>query len=429
MKVLVVGSGGREHALVWKLAHSPRVSRLYCAPGNAGTAAQAENVPIEATDAPRLIAFALEHGIEFAVIGPELPLAHGIVDAFQAAGLRAFGPTQRAAQLEVSKAFAKALMQKYGIPTAPFHTFVDPVEAERYIDRHAVPVVVKADGLAAGKGAVVCKTRDEARQAIDHMMRARMFGEAGGCVVIEDFLRGPEVSFFVLTDGTTLFPLPPCQDHKAAYDDDEGPNTGGMGAYSPVPLVDAALQERIMEEIMRPVVRAMAAEGRPFQGVLYAGLIIVDRQPYVLEFNARFGDPEAQVILMRLDDDLLPLLQATTDGTLAQQTYTQQTYTWQDDAAVCVVMASQGYPGAYECGKGISGIEQAARLPGVAVFHAGTARQHGQVVTNGGRVLGVTARAGDLRRAIDNAYAAVQAISWDGMHYRTDIGRRAVMGR
>jgi phosphoribosylamine---glycine ligase len=424
MKVLVVGSGGREHALVWKLARSPLVSRLYCAPGNAGTAEQAENVPIEATDAPHLIAFALEHGVEFTVIGPELPLALGIVDAFQAAGLKAFGPTQQAAQLETSKAFAKALMQKYGIPTAPFHTFTDPVEAERYIDRHAVPVVVKADGLAAGKGAVVCQTRDEARQTIDRMMRARVFGGAGERVVIEDFLRGPEVSFFVLTDGTTLLPLPPCQDYKAAYDHDEGPNTGGMGAYSPVPLVDAALCERIMEEIMLPVVRAMAAEGEPFQGVLYAGLMLVEDQPYVLEFNARFGDPEAQVILMRLDDDLLPLLQATTDGSLDRQTCT-----WQDDASVCVVLAAQGYPEAYERGKGISGIEQAAHMPNAAVFHAGTARQHGHVVTNGGRVLGVTARAGDLRRAIASAYAAVQAITWDGMHYRTDIGRRALVGR
>jgi phosphoribosylamine--glycine ligase len=421
MKVLVVGSGGREHALVWKLAHSPLVSRLYCAPGNAGTAEQAENVPINAADIPRLVAFALEHGVEFTVIGPELPLARGIVDAFQAADLKAFGPTQQAAQLETSKVFAKALMQKYRIPTAPFCTFADPLDAERYIDRHEVPVVVKADGLAAGKGAVVCKTRDEARQAVDRMMRARVFGDAGERVVIEDFLRGPEVSFFALTDGTTLLPLPSCQDYKAAYDHDEGPNTGGMGAYSPVPVVDADLYERIIKEIMRPTVRAMAAEGRHLQGVLYAGLIVVDKQPYVLEFNTRFGDPEAQVILMRLNDDLLPLLQATTDGSLDRHTCT-----WQDDAAVCVVMAAQGYPEAYERGRGISGIEQAARMPSVAVFHAGTARQHGQVVTHGGRVLGVTARAAGLRRAIDNAYAAVQAITWDGVHYRTDIGRRAL---
>jgi len=353
-----------------------------------------------------------------------LPLARGIVDAFQAAGLKAFGPTQQAAQLETSKAFAKDLMQKYNIPTAPFHTFADPLEAERYIDRHEVPVVVKADGLAAGKGAVVCKTRDEARQTIDRMMRARVFGEAGGRVVIEDFLRGPEVSFFVLTDGMTLLPLPPCQDYKAAYDHDEGPNTGGMGAYSPVPIVDAALKTRIMEEIMRPMVQAMAAEGWPYQGVLYAGLMLVEGQPYVLEFNARFGDPEAQVILLQLDDDLLPLLQATTDGTLDQHTCT-----WQDDAVVCVVMAAHGYPEAYERGRGISGIEEATRTSGVAVFHAGTARQHGQLVTNGGRVLSVTARAADLRRAMENAYAAVQAITWDGIHYRTDIGRRALVDR
>jgi phosphoribosylamine--glycine ligase len=421
MKVLVVGSGGREHALVWKLARSPLVSQLYCAPGNAGTAELAENVPIEAVDVPQLVAFACEHAIEFAVIGPELPLARGIVDALQAAGLKAFGPRQRAAQLETSKAFAKTLMQKYRIPTAAFQTFADPRDAERYIDRHEVPVVVKADGLAAGKGAVVCKTRDEAHRSIDRMMRARVFGDAGGRIVIEDFLRGHEVSFFALTDGTTLLPLPPCQDYKTAYDHDEGPNTGGMGAYSPVPLVDIALYERIMEDIMRPTVRAMAAEGRPLQGVLYAGLMIVEKEPFVLEFNTRFGDPEAQVILMRLDDDLLPLLQATADGTLDRHTCT-----WQDDAAVCVVMAAQGYPEAYERGRGISGLEAAARTSNVAVFHAGTARQDGQVVTHGGRVLGVTARAANLRGAIEAAYATVQSITWDGLHYRTDIGRRAL---
>jgi phosphoribosylamine---glycine ligase len=421
MKVLVVGSGGREHALVWRLAQSPLVSQLYCAPGNAGTVEQAQNVPIEATDIPSLMAFARQHAVEFTIVGPELPLALGIVDAFRQAGLRAFGPVQQAAELETSKAVAKALMTKYGIPTAPFRTFADPIAAERYIDQHDVPLVVKADGLAAGKGAVVCRTRDDARRTIDRLMRARVFGEAGAHVIIENFLPGEEVSFFALTDGTSLVPLPACQDHKAVYDHDEGPNTGGMGAYSPVPIFDTALHERVMEEIMRPTVRAMAAEGRPYQGVLYAGLMLVDRQPYVLEFNARFGDPEAQVLLMRLDGDLLSLLLATTDGTLDRQSCLCS-----EDAAVCVVMASRGYPEAYERGEPITGLERATQVPGVAVFHAGTTQHDGQLVTNGGRVLAVTARAADLHQAITRAYQGVQAIAWDGVHYRTDIGRKAL---
>jgi phosphoribosylamine--glycine ligase len=421
MKVFVVGSGGREHALVWKLAQSPLVSRLYCAPGNAGTAAQADNVPIAADDISALLAFAHQQTIDFTVVGPERPLALGIVDAFQQAGLKIFGPGQQAARLESSKAFAKALMAKYGIPTAPFQVFADPHEAERYIDQHSVPVVVKADGLAGGKGAVVCQTRHAARQAIDRLMRAREFGDAGARVVIEDFLRGEEISFFALTDGAHLLPMPACQDHKQAFDDDEGPNTGGMGAYSPVPLVDAALDERIMAEIMRPTVHAMAAEGCPFRGVLYAGLMMVDNQPYVLEFNVRFGDPEAQVIVMRLASDLLPLLMATVDGTLDQTPCT-----WQEEAAVCVVMAARGYPAAYDRGKPLRGLEQAAQVPGVAVFHAGTALREGRCVTDGGRVLGVTARAQDLRQAVERAYQGLRAISWDGMHYRTDIGRKAL---
>jgi len=421
MKVLVIGSGGREHALVWKLAQSPLVSKLYCAPGNAGTAAQADNVPIAAADMPALLGFALRQGIDFTVVGPEQPLALGIVDAFQQAGLKIFGPGQRAAQLESSKAFAKTLMAKYGIPTAPFRVFADPHEAERYIDQHGAPVVIKADGLAGGKGAVVCKSREKARQAIDYIMRRRAFGAAGAQVVIEDFLPGEEVSFFAFTDGTHIQPMPPCQDHKQVFDHDEGPNTGGMGAYSPVPLVDAVLYERIMAEIMWPTVHAMAAEGRFVQGVLYAGLMMVDKQPYVLEFNTRFGDPEAQVILMRLESDLLPLLIATADGALDQIQCT-----WREDAAVCVVMAAHGYPEAYERGKPISGLERAMQMPGVAVFHAGTSWRDGQVVTDGGRVLGVTALAQDLRQAVDRAYQALRAISWEGMHYRTDIGRKAL---
>ncbi len=421
MKVLVIGNGGREHALVWKLAQSPLLSRLYCAPGNAGTAEQAENVPINVDDIASLLAFARAHAIDFTVVGPELPLALGIVDTFRQQGLAIFGPTQQAAQLETSKTFAKTIMAKYGIPTAPFRTFSDPQQAETYIDQHEMPLVVKADGLAAGKGAIVCKTRERAHHAIGQLMRAKVFGEAGAQVVIEAFLQGEEVSFFALTDGTSLVPWPACQDHKAIFDADEGPNTGGMGAYSPVPVVDVALSECIMEEIMRPTVRAMAVEGRLYQGVLYAGLMVVNRRLWVIEFNARLGDPEAQALMLRLDSDLLPLLLATIDGTLDRQVCR-----WLDDAAVCVVMASRGYPEAYEPGKPITGVDQATQVPGVAVFHAGTARRDGRLVTSGGRVLGVTARAPDLRQALDRAYQTVYRIAWDGVHYRTDIGRKAL---
>jgi phosphoribosylamine--glycine ligase len=421
MNVLVVGSGGREHSLVWKLAQSPLISQLYCAPGNAGTAAQAENVRIDADDIATLVAFARQKRIDFTVVGPEQPLALGIVDAFQHAGLKVCGPVQRAAELESSKAFAKELMVKYAIPTAPFQVFTEAHAAQRYIDDHDVPIVVKADGLAAGKGAVVCWTRDLAHQSIERMMGLREFGDAGRRVVIEDFLPGEEISFFACSDGTHLLPMPPCQDHKQVFDSDEGLNTGGMGAYSPVPVVDAALRARIMAEIMQPTVEAMAAEGRSLQGVLYAGLMLVDGQPYVLEFNTRFGDPEAQVILMRLDSDLLPILMATADGTLDRTACR-----WREEPAVCVVMASQGYPEAYERGQPIRGLEQATQIPGVAVFHAGTARRDGQYVTNGGRVLGVTARARDLPSAIDQAYRAVHTITWKGAHFRTDIGRKAL---
>jgi phosphoribosylamine--glycine ligase len=421
MKVLVVGSGGREHALIWKLAQSPLLSRLYCAPGNAGTNEQAENVPINADDIPGLLAFARERAIDFTVVGPERPLALGIVDRFRQAGLAIFGPTQQAAQLETSKAFAKALMIKYGIPTAAFRAFSDPEQAVAYIAQHDVPLVVKADGLAAGKGVIICKTHQSAYHAVDQVMRAKVFGDAGRQVVIEEFLQGDEVSFFALTDGTSLVPLAACQDHKAIYDADEGPNTGGMGAYSPVPVVDGMLSKRVMAEIMRPIVRAMAAEGRLYQGVLFAGLMLVDRRPYVLEFNARFGDPEAQVLMMRLDSDLLPLLLATIQGTIAHQACR-----WMEDAAVCVVMASRGYPEEYESGKPITGLDRATEVSGIAAFHAGTARREGRLVTSGGRVLGVTARGPDLIAALERVYRAVHGITWDGVHYRTDIGRKAL---
>jgi len=421
MKVLVIGHGGREHALVWKLAQSPLLSHLYCAPGNAGTAAQAENIPIDSSDIPALVTFAHTHAIDFTVVGPELPLAHGVVDAFHRVGLPVFGPTQAAAQLESSKSFAKTLMQRHGIPTAPFQIFSDPQAADVHIEQRAMPVVVKADGLAAGKGVIVCKTRAEAHHAVNRIMRGRVFGDAGDRIVIEDFLPGEEVSFFALSDGVHLVPLPLSQDHKAVFDRDEGPNTGGMGAYSPTPVTDSTLCQHMMDTILQPVVNALAAEGRPFQGVLYAGLMLVAGRPYVLEFNVRFGDPEAQVILPRLESDILPLLVATTDGTLDRIRPR-----WRPEAAVCVVMASGGYPEAYERGRRIWGIEEAEQVPGVVVFHAGTAHRDGHVVTDGGRVLGVTALAPDLRQAIAQAYQAVHTITWEGVHYRRDIGGRAL---
>ena len=312
-------------------------------------------------------------------------------------------------------------MMRHGIPTAACRTFADLSAAQAYIDQHNLPLVVKADGLAAGKGAIVCHDRDSAHHAVDQMLRNRLFGEAGAQVLIEEFLHGEEVSFFALSDGTSLLPLPVCQDYKAAYDGGAGPNTGGMGAYSPLPQVNAELSTRIMDEIMRPIVQAMAAEGRPYQGVLYAGLMLVNRQPYVLEFNVRFGDPEAQILMARLDSDLLPLLQATTDGSLAHQHCR-----WRDEAAVCVVMAAQGYPEAYERGLPLAGVTQAEAIPGVTVFHAGTTHRDGHLVTSGGRVLAVTALGADIRLAIDRAYQAVHHISWDGARYRTDIGRKAL---
>jgi phosphoribosylamine--glycine ligase len=421
MRVLVIGNGGREHALVWKLGQSPLMTHLYCAPGNAGTAGQAENIAIDAADTPALLDFAGQQRIDFTVVGPEIPLALGVVDAFQQAGLAIFGPTQAAAQLETSKSFAKGLMGRHDIPTAPFRIFSDPHAADAHIEGRDVPVVVKADGLAGGKGVVVCKTRDEAHRAIDQIMRARVFGAAGDRVILEDFLQGEEASFFALTDGTHVVPLPSSQDHKAAFDHDEGPNTGGMGAYSPAPVLNATRCERVMAEIVQPTLSAMAGEGIAYRGVLYVGLMLVAGQPYVLEFNVRFGDPEAQALLVRLESDLLPLLLATTDGTLDRISSR-----WRSEPSVCVVMASRGYPETYARGRRIAGIERAEQIPGVVVFHAGTACRDGELVTDGGRVLGVTALGRDLHQAIDHAYRAVHTIGWEGVHFRSDIGYRAL---
>lgn len=421
MKILVVGSGGREHSLVWKLAQSPRVHRLYAAPGNAGIAEQAECVPVPATDVVALATFAEKEKIDLTVVGPEVPLTLGLVDEFQRRGLRAFGASRAAAQIEGSKAFAKALMLKYGIPTAAYREFSELDAALAYVRERGAPIVVKADGLAAGKGALVCRTLVDAVAAVRLIMEQRAFGEAGDRVVVEECLEGEEASFLAFTDGKTVLPLASAQDHKPICDNDEGPNTGGMGAYSPAPVVSAALHRQIMDRVMVPTVRAMAAEGRPYRGVLYAGVMIKDGEAKVLEFNARFGDPEAQPLLLRMDSDLVPVLEAVLDGRLHEVTLQ-----WKEDAAVCVVMASGGYPGTYQKGKAIQGLEEAAKVEGVVIFHAGTARRGAHLLTDGGRVLGVTGRGRDVREAITRTYEAVRRISWEGVHFRTDIGAKAL---
>jgi phosphoribosylamine--glycine ligase len=421
MRVLVVGSGGREHALVWKLKQSPRIKQVFAAPGNAGIAELAECAEIGASEVRRLADFAVSRGIDLAVVGPEVPLTLGIVDEFEARGLRIFGANQKAAALEGSKVFAKRLMKKYKIPTGFFQTFYRAEDAKRYIQDVGAPIVVKADGLAAGKGAIVCQTVKEALEAVRMIMEDRVFGDAGEKVVVEEFLSGEEASFLAFTDGETVLPMASSQDHKAVLDNDKGPNTGGMGAYSPAPVVTGAVHRKIMDQVMIPTVKAMAGEGRPYRGVLYAGLMIKGGEPRVLEFNARFGDPEAQPLLMRMESDLLPILEAVIDGRLHEVAIE-----WKPEPAVCVVMASGGYPGAYEKGKVITGLRAASRLKDVVVFHAGTALAGGKVVTGGGRVLGVTALGADIAEAIDRAYRAVEKIRWDGVHYRTDIGKKAL---
>ena len=421
MRVLVIGGGGREHALVWKLRQSPRIAALYCAPGNAGIAEDAECVPIAADDVKGLLRFAAERRIDLTVVGPELPLTLGLVDRFTAAGLGAFGPTAAAARLEGSKAFTKELLRHERVPTAFFGVFGDPDDAARYVKEVGAPVVVKADGLASGKGVFICPTVAEALEAVDELMRARLFGDAGSRVVVEEFLEGEEVSFMALTDGTTVLPLATSQDHKRALDGDRGPNTGGMGACSPTPIVTPALQDRIMREIMEPVVRGLARHGVRYTGVLYAGLMVRDGQAKVLEFNVRFGDPEAQALLVRLRSDLVDLIERACAGRLAGTTID-----WDPRAAVCVVLAAEGYPGAVERGRPIDGVEALRAWQGGKVFHAGTKRPDGALVTDGGRVLGVTALGDTIEQAVSEAYAAVARISWPGMHYRRDIGQRAL---
>ena len=421
MNVLVVGSGGREHALVWKLAQSPLIRKLYCAPGNAGCHQLAEPVPLAETDIAELCRFAQQHHIDLTVVGPELPLALGIADAFGERDLRVFGPSQAAAQLESSKAFAKTFMQEHGIPTADAEIVDDIAAARAYIHQHHGPLVVKADGLAAGKGVTVCHTREEALEAVRLAMEERVFGEAGDRILLEAFLPGEEASFHALTDGERILPMPTSQDHKRAFDHDQGPNTGGMGAYSPAPVITETLQQRILADIVEPTIRGMAARGMPYRGVLYTGLMIVEGDPFVVEYNVRFGDPETQPLLVRLDEDLLPLLDRAAQGTLEDRPLSIT-----PEAAVCVVMTSAGYPGPYRRGLPIDGLEQAAEMEQTWVFHAGTTRRADQITTNGGRVLGVTSRGASVATAIERAYHTLSQISWPGVQYRRDIGHRAM---
>jgi len=421
VKVFVIGGGGREHALVWKIAQSAHVTEITCAPGNPGIAALAECVDIAAGEVDALVAFARQRQFDLVVVGPEDPLAKGIVDKLQVAGLTAFGPSGAAAELEASKSFAKALMAKYNIPTSAYAEFTDATSAIDYIKQTGVPIVIKADGLAAGKGVTVAQTIEEAIAAIHSIMTEKVFGEAGNRVVVEECLFGQEASILAFSDGTHVLSMAPSQDHKPAFDGDTGPNTGGMGAYSPAPIVTDAMLEEIHRTVLLPCIEGMAKEGRPYKGVLYAGLMLTDTGPKVIEFNCRFGDPETQVVLPRMKTDIVPLMMACCDGSLLGRQID-----WETGACVTVVMASGGYPGSYEKGVRIDGFAEAERECGVNVFHAGTKWVGNELVTNGGRVLNVTAVAGDVPAAIVKAYEGVKRIHFEGAHYRTDIGRKAL---
>ncbi|HUS39088.1 MAG: phosphoribosylamine--glycine ligase [Pirellulales bacterium] len=423
MNVLIVGNGGREHALAWKIAQSPRADRVFVAPGNAGTAQDAENVDIRVDDFPNLINFAKQNQVQLTVVGPEGPLADGITNAFAAEQLRVFGPSKQAAQLEASKVFCKTILRHADVQTAEYRSFRDADSATHYLnEREDKPVVVKADGLAAGKGVVVCDHRAQAIEAVNRIARNREFGQAGDLLLIEERLVGEEVSVLAITDGRTLVTLPAAQDHKPAYDGGKGPNTGGMGAFSPAPVVNSATLQRIEGEILVPAIHAMKRGRHPFQGVLYAGLMITSSGPKVLEFNVRFGDPECQPLMMRLKTDLLDILEATVDQRLDEVSEVQ----WDPRPSVCVVMASEGYPGSYERGHIIRGLDDARALPNVKVFHGGTATLDDQVVTDGGRVLGVTALGDTISAAKFQAYKAVKCIRWDGAWCRKDISDKAI---
>ena len=421
MRVLVVGSGGREHALAWAIAASPLVDQVYCAPGNAGIAEDAECVPVAARDTAGLIAFCRKAAIDFVVVGPEAPLVAGLIDVLEAAGIAAFGPSKAAAALEGSKGFLKDLCAREGIPTAAYRRFRDSAAAKTYIAEQGAPIVVKADGLAAGKGVTVAASVAEALAAVDAALGEGRFGTAGAEIVVEELLRGEEASFFALVDGVNALPLIAAQDHKRIGDGDTGPNTGGMGAFSPTPLVTPALEGAVMERIILPTVRAMRRDGRPFKGVLYAGLMLTEAGPKLLEYNVRFGDPECQVLMMRLMSDIIPALIATRDGILKEVDLR-----WHTDSALCVVMAARGYPGEPQRGSEIRGLDTAASDPKVKIFHAGTRREDTRLIADGGRVLGVTALDSDIRVAHDRAYAVIDRIDWPEGFCRRDIGRRAL---
>ena len=424
MKILVIGGGGREHALAWKIAQSPKVKKIYCAPGNAGIAKLAECVSIGASEIDRLAGFAKKNKIDLTVVGPEGPLVAGIVGRFKNDDLPIFGPSVEGAQLEGSKVFCKMLMKSHGIPTADFKIFIDIEGARDYIQSLSTAPVVKADGLAAGKGVVVAKNKKEALDAIDRIMRDRQFGEAGDQVVIEKKLAGEEASILAFTDGKAIYPMETSQDHKPIYDGDKGPNTGGMGAYSPAPVVTKKMSHQIEREVLVPIVHALKREGYEYRGVLYAGLLIAEEELYVLEFNVRFGDPETQPILMRMKSDIVPVLTATVEGKLDSQVIE-----WDRRPAVCVVMASGGYPGSYKKGIEIKGLDEAEKMEDVVVFHAGTKVQEGKTVTDGGRVLGVTALGETIEKAKERAYEAVRTISFEGAYYRKDISDKAFKKR
>ncbi len=421
MKVLVVGGGGREHALVWKLKQSPKVDKIYCAPGNAGISEIAECVNIKADNIDALLDFVKYNWIDLTVVGPEVPLTEGIVDAFVKEGRRIFGPGSSGARLEGSKMFSKDFMQKYGLPSAEYKTFTSYSQAEEYVRLKGAPIVIKADGLAAGKGVIVAETVNEALEALKLIMKDKAFGAAGDRVVVEQCLKGEEASFMILTDGETVVPLVTSQDHKQIFDGDKGPNTGGMGAYSPAPIVTEDLSDEIMRSIIDPLMNGLKRENINYRGVIYVGVMVCDGKPYVLEFNVRFGDPEAQPILARLDSDLFELLKATAEGKLKDVRVS-----WKSDTSICVVLASEGYPGPYTKGKVIEGLDAFKNDDNVVVFHAGTDLNNGEVVTSGGRVLGVTALGNSIKAAQDNVYEAVKKIRFEGMQYRKDIADKAI---
>jgi phosphoribosylamine--glycine ligase len=421
MKVLVLGSGGREHAIVWKLRQSPRIKKLYCVPGNGGIAADSEVVSADLKSIDSLVQLATRLSPDLTVVGPELPLTLGVVDEFQRRGWPIFGPTRDAARLESSKSFAKQFMQRHNIPTAKYAVCSRKDELPEALGLFHAPIVVKADGLAAGKGVVIAQSKDEAQRVAEEMLAGKMLGDAGSRVVLEECLVGEELSFLVMSDGERVVPLVAAQDHKRVFDNDQGPNTGGMGAYSTDQIIDPQMRDWLVAHIARPVIAGMRAEGAEYKGILYCGIMMTARGPMVLEFNCRFGDPETQPVMMRMESDLLEAMEASIAGRVSDGDFR-----WSSEPAVCVVMASGGYPGAFEAGKPITGVEEADRMYGVKLFHAGTSRRDGNYYTSGGRVLGVTARGKDLPDAVERAYDAVMKVRFDGMHYRKDIAARGL---